>query len=302
MEFVTCNLCGHDDWFVRYPSTVADRERPEVVAYRCTHSGYGSHPQIAQCRNCGLVYANPRWDPEDLLDAYSAVEDDRYVIERAGRVQTFTKHLQALEKWAGPGEGRNLLDLGAYIGVFVEVAISHGWEAIGIEPSRWAVEVARGNGLPIVEGTLAAEELIGRRFDVITMWDVIEHLDDPSYELRKIYNLLEPGGLLAVHTMDIDSFIAKLMGTRWPWLMDMHIHYFSRKTLREMLHKTGFQVLWVGAQGRYLSLGYIVSRLRGLSKPLGRIVGWPIARTGASETTVPLNFGDLMTVYARKVE
>jgi SAM-dependent methyltransferase len=302
MNFVACNLCGHDDWYVRFPSTFETNELPEVAAFRCTHAGYGSHAQIVQCQVCGYVYANPRWIDEELLDVYTAVEDDRYVIERVGRVRTFSKHLKALEKWTGPGEGRNLLDIGAYIGVFVEVAKSRGWKAIGIEPSRWAVEVAKDNELPVLEGTLDADILIDRHFDVITMWDVIEHLDDPSHELEKSYHLLEPGGFLAVHTMDIDSLAAKMMGSRWPWLMDMHIHYFSRNTLKEMLQKSGFEVLWIGAQGRYLSLGYMVSRISGLSIPLGRVLEWLVKLTGTSEVTIPVNFGDLMTAYARRPE
>jgi hypothetical protein len=84
--------------------------------------------------------------------------------------------------------------------------------------------------------------------------------------------------------------------------MDMHINYFNRNTLKEMLQKSGFEVLWIGAQGRYLSLGYMVSRISGLSKPLGRVLEWLVKLTGTSEVTIPLNFGDLMTAYARRPE
>ena len=67
-------------------------------------------------------------------------------------------------------------------------------------------------------------------FDVITMWDVIEHVDDPLSELRsKAYSLLKPGGVIVVHTMNIDSVTARLMGRTVVRLMDMHIHYFGRK-------------------------------------------------------------------------
>lgn len=300
MEYVDCTLCGSDEWAIRYPATDNSSEQPEVEAFRCTHSGYGSHTQIVQCRQCGHVFSNPRWMAEELLDAYSAVEDETYVMERSGRERTFKRHLQVLEKWAGPGRGRHLLDVGAYIGVFIEVARSHGWDAVGIEPSQWAAGIGQSKNLPIIEGTLGAPELRNRRFDVITMWDVIEHLDDPSAELAKIYELLNPGGVLAVHTMDIESTAAKSMGSRWPWLMDMHIHYFSRKTLAEILEQSGYEMLWVGPQGRYLSLGYIASRVAGLSQELGRSMGWLVEKSGIAEITVPINLRDLITAYARK--
>ncbi len=140
---VNCNLCGQDDWTVRFPATMNDDDELDVDVFRCTSPGYGSHAQIVQCNHCGLVYANPRWTTAELEAAYTAVEDETYVSEREGRELTFRKHLTALEKYTGPANGRSLLDVGAYIGVFVEVARTAGWDAFGIEPSSWAVAQAR---------------------------------------------------------------------------------------------------------------------------------------------------------------
>jgi SAM-dependent methyltransferase len=229
-----------------------------------------------------------------------AVEDETYVLERAGRQRTFAHHLRALEKFTGPGAGRPLLDVGAYIGIFVEVARSRDWQAIGVEPSNWASGIAQEQGLPVLQGTLDMAELSERCFDVITMWDVIEHLDDPAAEIARARNLLNPGGIMAIHTMDIDSLIARLMGRRWPWLMDMHLEYFSRATLQRLLVQNDLEVIWTGAEGRYLSLGYLASRVGGLSRPLGRLVNNATERAGLSDVSAPVNFGDLFTVYARR--
>lgn len=296
---VHCNLCGQNEYKVRFPATLQDGAL-EVDAFSCTSSGYGSHAQIVECVHCGYVYANPRWDAADILDAYTAVEDDTYVVERVGRELTFSKHLKDMEKFTGPGNGRALLDVGAYIGVFVEVAQNAGWQACGIEPSAWAVRVGHQRQLPIIHGTLDAPELQGKQFQVITMWDVIEHVADPSAEIHKAYQLLAPGGWLVVHTMDIDSRIAKVMGARWPWLMDMHIHYFSQRTLGQMLQKNGFSVVWSGAQGRYMRLNYLVTRIAGLNRTLGKIATKLVHGLHLSQTAVPVNFGDLFTVYAQR--
>ena len=112
--------------------------------------------------------------------------------------------------------------------------------------------------------------------------------------------MLKPGGWVVIHTMDISSLIARLMGPRWPWLMDMHIHYFSQKTLRQMLEKNGFEVVWSGAEGRYLRLNYLVSRVTALSRPLGRLTSWVVNGLRLGHVAIPLNFGDLFTVYARR--
>ncbi len=300
MKYVCCNLCGRDDWRVRFPETMNSAAAPNVSAFRCTSNSYGHHPQIVQCRHCGYVYANPRWDGEELIHAYEAVEDETYVHERAGRELTFRKHLQHLEKHVGPADGRSLLDVGAYIGVFVEVALEAGWQALGIEPSAWAVSVATARGLPVTQGTQETIRQAGRQFDVLTMWDVIEHLDDPAGELEASFKLLKPGGYLAVHTMDIDSLAARLLGERWPWLMDMHIHYFSQDTLAQMLRAIGFEVVWSGAQGRYLRLGYLASRVKGMNDTAGRLANGVVSRLKLAQLAAPVNFGDLFTVYARR--
>lgn len=299
MIYVTCNLCGSEDWRVRFPATLHGDGRPQVDVFRCTSPAYGHHPQIVQCRQCGFVYSNPRWSEAEILDAYSAVEDQTYVEERTGRELTFRHHLQQLQRITGPANGRSLLDVGAYIGVFVEVAATAGWDAWGVEPSAWASAAAQARGLQVITGTQDTPALHGRQFDVLTMWDVIEHVSDPKGELQQAHQLLKSGGVLAVHTMDINSLASHLMRRRWPWLMDMHLSYFSQKTMARMLQESGYEIIWSGVQGRYLRLGYLASRVGGLNPALGRLTQAIVRRFNLTETAVPVNFGDLFTVYAR---
>lgn len=300
MQYVACNLCGATDTRLRFPSTLPDDSLPQnPEAFRCTHSGYGQHYAIVQCNHCGLVYTNPRLEGAQILDSYVAVEDPLYLQEREGRVLTFERHLRPLEKLKPP-PGR-LLDVGAYTGVFVEIAARHGWEAWGIEPSHWAVGEARTRGVQMIEGTLDSIDLPASSFDVVTMWDVIEHLTHPFDEICHTHRLLKPGGLLAVHTMDIDSLFARVMGARWPWLMEMHIYFFSHRTLKAMLEKAGFRVLRSTAQGRYLRLGYFATRVGGLmGQPVGRVVSGLISALRLKQLPIPINLGDLFTAYAVK--
>jgi 2-polyprenyl-3-methyl-5-hydroxy-6-metoxy-1,4-benzoquinol methylase len=302
MEHVVCDLCGSDRYRVRFPSTLAHDNEEQLSAYLCTSNGYGWHHTIVECLECGLVYANPRYDSGETLAKYEAVEDPLYVEEREGRVLTFERHLRPLEKIAPPEDGRRLLDVGCHVGVFVEIAVQHGWDAWGVEPSHWAATRAQQASLQVVEGTLATAGFDDGTFDVITMWDLIEHLEQPSAEVRKAFHLLKPGGLLVVHTMDMDSLFARLMGPRWPWLMEMHIYYFTRQTLTMLMEQTGFQVISVRPQGRYLRLGYLATRVAAFSRPLGRGLGWIFDRLRLSKRAIPINLGDLVTFYARKPE
>lgn len=277
-------------------------QEADMSAFRCTTPDYGIHGQIVECNKCGHVYTNPVQDGDELLELYAAVEDEVYVEEGIGRRLTFKKHLDAFEKITGPGDGRKFLDIGAYIGIFVEVARENGWDAIGVEPSDWAADYAQKAGLPIVHGTSIHPEITAQQFDAITIFDVIEHLADPLGELKQAYKLLKPGGYLAVHTMDIDSLASKVMGHRWPWYMAMHVQFFSQKSMIRFLEKAGFEVIWTGTQGRYLRLHYLVSRVGGLNQFLGKVADLIVETLQLGDKAVPVNFGDLFTVYARRVE
>ncbi|MBI4769239.1 MAG: class I SAM-dependent methyltransferase [Chloroflexi bacterium] len=301
METVFCNLCGSDQTRELFTSTLPETGEPSGDgAFCCTSSGYGAHFRIVECLRCGLAYANPRYTAGEILASYQEVEDPLYLQEREGRELTFRKHLAAMERVTGSGAGRRLLDVGAYIGVFVEIARAAGWQAEGLEPSHWAAELGQARGLPICEGTLDSAGYPAGSFDAVTLWDVIEHVSDPLHELRRAWRVLKPGGYLAVHTMDKDSPFARLMGARWPWLMEMHIYFFSSRTLRAMLERAGFEVLSIRPQGRYLRLGYLATRVRPYSRPLAAGMKWLLDRRGWAERAVPINLGDLFTAYARK--
>ncbi len=187
--------------------------------------------------------------------------------------------------------------MGAYCGLFVEVARRAGFDAEGIELSRWAVEQARALGLPVHEASIDEWAGRGARYDVVTLWDVIEHLADPRRELEACARLLLPGGRLHVSTVDAGSLVARALGERWPWLMDMHLVYFDRATLPALLRETGFRVLTTDLYTHTVSAGYLLAKVEASFPALG-----PIARVAArlipGRLPVPVNLGDNMVVTA----
>lgn len=299
-EDIACNICHSRDNLLLFPSSLT-RSTPNASDFRCTSAAYGVHPPIVRCRNCGLVYANPRWNSLMVRENYNVVEDPTYLEERDGRVLTFSRNLKPLEELvSNHSRTRRLLDVGCHIGVMVELAQKSGWDACGVEPSTWAAEQARAHGLNVITGTLAEAALAENYFDVVTMWDVIEHLTDPAAEIDRVHRVLRPGGIFAVHTIDIESPFARLMGKRWPWLMEMHLYYFSPRTLGALLERHGFQVVRSSAQGRFLRLGYFATRLKPYNRLLARALITLFDKSSLTSVAIPVNFGDLFTMYARK--
>jgi 2-polyprenyl-3-methyl-5-hydroxy-6-metoxy-1,4-benzoquinol methylase len=298
LRYVPCNLCGSTAYRERYASRLPDlssRDIQEIFA--CTSSAYGECGPIVECTSCGFIYQNPQPDPESLLGAYEDVVDLRYEEEREGRVHTFARAMAELEEYVQPG---CLLDVGSHLGVSVEVARERGWDAQGVEPSRWAASMANNRGLPVTCGTLEDLPPELGDLDAVTIWDVIEHLADPQAELERIHRLLRPGGVVAISTMDVEAPVAKLLGRNWPWYMQMHLYYFSRKSLSRLVEQAGFDVVEIRRHRRVVRVAYLISRLERRVGPLFATLMAISDALKLSERLVTVDLGDIITLFARK--
>lgn len=299
LRTVPCNLCGGSDPRELHPAALPSRNghASPTDLYACTSNAYGRCGPIVQCRQCGLVYQNPVPAAPDITHAYEEVVDQRYEQERIGRLHTFARDLAELERYT---RGGRLLDVGCHIGLFLEVAQNSGWEAWGVEPSHWAAGRAQEHGLRVLHGTLDTVDLPEDSFDAVTLWDVIEHLPDPLAELRKCRQLLRPGGVVAICTMDVEALFPRLVGRRWPWYMQMHLIYFSKRTLTAMLEAAGYEVLGMVPHKRVVRADYLASRLEGYFRPAARMLGSLIRGLGQRDRLVTVDLGDLFLTFARR--
>src|SRR5512142_1600152 len=264
-------------------------------SYRCTSFGHRAHGPIWACRSCRLLFQWPLPDATALLAAYGAVEDPLYLTEKDNRYLTFRKAVRLL----GPAGGRRLLDVGAYCGYFVDVAREAGFAAEGIELSRWAVGHAQRLGIPVRNESIEERATSGARYDVVTLWDVVDHLSAPRRELQACARLLRRGGRIYVSTLDARSLVARALGSRWPWLMDMHLVYFDRATLPALLEETGFHVIERRTYTHTVSAEYLLSKAAASFPPLAPVAG-AIRRVVPARLPIPVNLGDNMVVCAER--
>ena len=116
-------------------------------------------------------------------------------------------------------------------------------------------------GLTIRAAALSSEQQYDpNSYDLVTLWDVLEHTADPKAEIAETHRLLKTNGLLVVNYPDIGSWIARLMGRSWVFLLDVHLYYFTRTTITRLLETAGFDVVVVRPHYQRLSLGYILRR------------------------------------------
>jgi 2-polyprenyl-3-methyl-5-hydroxy-6-metoxy-1,4-benzoquinol methylase len=292
-ETVACNLCGSTDYHVVYPA--AERSIANLTTEFRSSGDEPLKDRLVSCASCRLQFVSPRLRPDLILDGYREGADEMFVSQTVARERTFARALKRIETFA-PKRG-SLLDIGTAGGSFLHVAAGRGWEVAGCEPNRWLCEWGKkAYGLDIQPGTLFDHRYPDRAFDVVTVWDVLEHTADPLGFLKECHRILKPGGLIVVNYPDIGSWIARIMGRRWLFLISVHLYYFTRQTIREALARTGFQVVQMRPHVQWLEIDYVLRRGEPIAGGLARGVNRLVSGVGLSRAQVPYWLGQTLVV------
>ncbi len=233
---------------------------------------------------------------EDPADGYAD-----YLADAERHREAARRRLSLIGRFT-PARGR-LLDIGAAAGFFVAEAIRAGWEAEGIDIAPHVVEWGRRElDVPLRIGGVSSVDEPGA-FQVVTMWDYIEHSLDPVGELARSNELLADKGLVALSTGDLESVAARLSRSRWHLLTPRHHNFFfSSRTLVRVLERSGFEVAWLGHPGARYSLAHLAYKLdRGVRTGVTTAAARRVATSRLGRYSLPLNLFDIVTVVARKV-
>jgi 2-polyprenyl-3-methyl-5-hydroxy-6-metoxy-1,4-benzoquinol methylase/ribosomal protein S27E len=231
-QLIPCDNCGSDRF-----TTLAE---------------WNQLSQVVQCRQCGLQLVNPIPGKDYLDRLYQQDEEEHpyyrnYLLERTERRKSYDKQyhrrLQLIEKYA-QGKGK-LLDIGCGGGFFLKAAEERGWDPHGIDIVPGFVEFARDElQLKNVHcRSLEQSEYEKNFFDVIVLWDLIEHLPHPSEFLKTINNIIRPGGLLVIWTPNANN-AAWLKGNWYGYEPLQHLYFYSPATLKQTLQSTGFHIVY----------------------------------------------------------
>ena len=244
---------------------------PEARPPRFVFQAHGS--TLVRCARCALVFVQPMPDPEALLRQYapSYYEDPkRGYVDYGGDESVFRAEFRRRLRTIAAAGGRGaLFDVGCATGALLLEAAALGFTPSGLEPSEeMARRAAERSGCPVRAGSIEAALLSTARFDVITLFDVLEHLVDPLPVLQRLRRALVPGGLLAVTVPDFGGVWARCSGPRWPFVTPWeHVLYFTRRSLLRTLVGAGFREVGFRRGATPLSLGTLADKLPAL-RPL----------------------------------
>ena len=281
-----CWLCDHSDLIKTKDSNIQDVESKD---FAITNSNYGVTHAIYQCQNCNFLQCS---ENGDVLGYYEDLVDPEYESTRASRKLQEEKVLDLIEKYKTSGR---LLDIGAGSGILVEAAKERNYEAVGIEPSKWLVEKAKERGLPIQLGIFPSPEVTGK-FDIITLVDVIEHVDNPRQLVQDISEYLTDDGIFVMVTPDVNSFFAKTLGHKWWHYRVAHIGYFNKSTMEKLTQSAKLKTQKLLRPSWYFSLSYLIQRVYTYLPKFLRI---PLPNF-LSKIIIPLNLRDSwMGIYSK---
>jgi 2-polyprenyl-3-methyl-5-hydroxy-6-metoxy-1,4-benzoquinol methylase len=301
-EATRCPLCNNPTFKVIYPSRYPQQiTREELLQLYSSSSDHKLMDQMVECSRCSFLYLNPRIREDIILASYSNAVDPVFMQQNPMRVATFKRSLnQVLRRYhITPDKSKWVLDIGCAGGAFPKAASDAGFSVIGIEPSTWLCEAGKkAYGLDLRPGIFEKDQFPDKHFTMITLWDVLEHLTDPSGMLKAIRPILKDDGYLIVNLPDSESVMARLLGSNWPFLLSVHLSYFTPKTLEKILNQCGFRMLGVSPHFQTLELGYAVKRAAAYFKPLilvEKLLQW----LGLSRLPLLYNMGQ-MRVVAQK--
>jgi SAM-dependent methyltransferase len=235
MQRVRCNLCGADN-----PLLVL--EGPDRL-----HHLPGAF-RLVRCAECGLIYQNPQLDPQEVLSYYPSdyhsyyipVAEEKSWFRRFDRRWGVKRRCLAVQKRVRK-TGR-LLDVGCGTGAFLQGMHALGWQVYGSDLNPEVVRYTHDYfGFDVREGELAEIGYPAGFFDVVTMWDVLEHVHDPRGTLAEVARILKPGGWIIMNTPNPAGWDARLFGMTWAgWDIPRHLFLISPTTMQRYLQETGF--------------------------------------------------------------
>lgn len=284
MTVFPCRACGSTATTVRYAM-----RGYKVVRCRCCSSLTTAF--IMDTSEAGRFYGHEYFHGGDYFDYQSTEQISK---------RNFAVFVKRMSQVQASG---HLLELGCAYGYFLDLAKDH-WSVTGVDISRAAItSCSTRHGDSVFCGDLLSLDLPGLYYDWVVAWDVIEHLNQPRAYVHRCFELLRPGGFLAVTTGDASSWVARLLGSKWRLLIPpSHLVFLSRKGISVLLEEAGYSEIVVDTIGYYRSYEFAAFRLLGSHRYLRLIEKWHRLSSLLRIKSFYLNLGDILFVLARKPE
>lgn len=279
-------------------------------SFNCTLCGNKAHTllfekksfPIVKCDKCGIVSTvlPDSFDTHKIydesyfnggqVDGYSDYQSSEKILQAE-----FKSVLKILLKYFTETKGKKLLELGSAYGYFLDSAKEY-FDCYGIEINQEGVDQSVKKGLKVFQGELTENILreIGK-LDAVVMLDVIEHLTDPMATVKKLYDAMNPGGIILVVTGNHDSKLSKIMKENWRLMTPpQHTFFFSKTTLSTVIEKAGYKIKLAEAPWKIVPFGLPFYQV-------GSRIGFRVKfLENINSFGLPVNLFDTIRIIAKK--
>lgn len=261
---------------------------------------------LVQCDSCGFLTTNLELSLDEIKKLYSAdyyhgEEYADYLSDKEIIQHNFRKRIKRISRVLPDMKEKSLFEIGCAYGFFLETAGEYFRDTEGIDISEDAVQYAKDTLKQKAHAGDFSEFESSRKYDIVCMWDTIEHLENPDLYVEKANSLLEKDGYICITTGDVGSLNARMRGRKWRQIHPpTHLHYFSRKTLTLLLEKKGFKVVDASYPANTLSVNTILYTLFCIKSHHEKLYHF-FKKLGITKINVNINFHDFMFIVAQKV-
>ena len=200
---------------------------------------------LQQCQACGFVFSARIPTETELFDHYKGYprNDDISPI-------TIKRYHELLDSFEQYRQHNRIIDVGCGNGHFLKVARDRGWEVYGTEFTDEAMRECLKKDIRMQKGALNPDQYGPAFFDVVTSFEVLEHINNPREEMQRFRSVLRPGGLVYLTTPNFNSLSRYYVKQDWSIIeYPEHLSYYTAKTLRLLFDKSGFKTASIGATG-----------------------------------------------------
>ena len=264
----------------------------------------GSYSRLLECPECRSEFLSPQPDDARLAAIYGPAyyqpwHWEKASVVRAMKARTFLRALGLLKL----SVGSRLLDVGCAQGELAEVAVSLGMQVTGLDLNARAIEVATEQ---VPKATFICGELhpdlVGSGWDVVTMFDFIEHVRAPVRTLSAAAEIMAPNGRLLISTPRVGSGVHRITGRSWPQYREEHLTLFSLDGMRVALARAGMNIIKAVPTTKYVSVAYLLGQASSYGpRPLRSVVGRGrvLLAAKSAHRVMALRFGEMTIVASR---
>ena len=194
-------------------------------------SGY-EESYLVKCANCTFVFAQKIPTEKELNDHYSKT----YTREDYLSPITVKRYHELLDRFEAYRSTNRILDIGCGVGYFLDVAKERGWDVYGTEFTDESMKINSAKGFKMNQGKLDANKYESSSFDIVTSFEVIEHIHNPREEITQVKTILRSGGLFYCTTPNFNSLSRWQLKEKWNVIVfPEHLSYYTPKSMHQLL-------------------------------------------------------------------